>query len=165
MDNEAKPATWENVGPAQDDVAPVKRRGRPPKNPPTIENPTVPKDGDKPKRGRPPKKRGPDYDAPELRATLAKQLQGLHMIAATATGIPELAIAEPEAAALADAVAIMAKEYDLALNGKTGAAIQLAATAAMIYMPRFVAMKRRVTAHKLAPVADIVDKRGPVAVN
>jgi hypothetical protein len=70
--------------------------------------------------------------------SLAKQLQGLHMMAATITQLPFVQINEQEAAMLADAIENVSREYDLALDGKTGAFIQLAAVAAIVYGPRLV---------------------------
>jgi hypothetical protein len=77
---------------------------------------------------------------------LAKQLIGVHMIGAKVTGLPFVAIDAQEAAMLADAIENVAREYDLALDGKTGAFIQLIAASAVVYGPRvmqFQALKRQ----------------------
>lgn len=120
---------------------PAKRRGRPPKNPPG-ETPT-PVDGASAapakKRGRPPK-----AISHESRGMMARQLAGLHLIAAGALGIPELQLAESEAESLAQGIAAVCDEYGLSLSGKTGAALQLFAAAAMVYAPRFFAVKARI---------------------
>lgn len=88
-----------------------------------------------PKTRRP---RKPAVDA----VALAKQLKGIHALAAKLVPIPGpdgtklLELSDVEASELASAVAAVAKEYDLELSGKTGAAIQLLSVAAMIYVPR-----------------------------
>lgn len=82
---------------------------------------------------------------------LAKQLKGIHALAAKLlpipgpNGKPLIELDDEEATQLADAVAGVAKEYDLELSGKTGAAIQLFGVAAMIYGPRvYVIQQMRV---------------------
>lgn len=132
---------------ASDVLPPKRRRGRPPKVPHSPDDVTTPQpvaSGDAPKRrGRPPKARAVPIDTPELRAQLAKQLVGLHLIVAHATGLPELQISEPEGVALADALSAVAREYGLSFSGKTGAALQLFAALAMIYAPRAMAIQKR----------------------
>lgn len=129
---------------------PVRRRGpgRPRKdgssNAPVSPSATpIPQGSDKPraKPGRKPKKVAIS-DAEKT--ALGKQIIGLHMIAAMTFGIPELVIQEPEGELLASAIVNVAEEYGLSLGGKTGAAIQLAGTAAMIYLPRWFKMQERV---------------------
>lgn len=79
---------------------------------------------------------------------LAKQLRGIHALAAKILPIqgPDgsklLELSDVEATQLADAVAGVAKEYDLELSGKTGAAIQLFGVAAMIYGPRIYVIQQ-----------------------
>jgi hypothetical protein len=75
---------------------------------------------------------------------LARQVEGLHQLMALALGVPELALQSQEAAMLGGAIAAVCDEYDLSLSGKTGALLQLAAAAAMVYGPRFVAVGQRV---------------------
>ena len=90
------------------------------------------------KRGRP--KKSAEIDT----AKLARQIQGIHQIGAMVSGIPEFAISGPEAETLAVAVEGVAREYDLSIDGKTGAALQLAFACASVYGPRvFVIAKRR----------------------
>lgn len=101
-------------------------------------NPVSPSTSSGAKRGRP-RKGAVSIDS----TALAKQLQGLHTLGAMLTGIPEMQILPEEAALLADAVKNVAEEYDLELSGKTGAAIQLLATAAMIYVPRLLQVRQR----------------------
>ena len=123
-------------------TAPVKRgRGRPPKaaNGAASE---IPSDAQPvAKRGRPPSKsKGLSAEA---QANLAKQIQGLHYIAASATGLGELQISDAEAAMLADGIAAVSREYGLSIDGKTGAALQLLAAAAIVYTPRLRAINAR----------------------
>lgn len=133
-----------------------KRRGRPPGS----KNSTAQKLEEKPvssdsaapaaKRGRPKKSEG--Y-TDESRARFAKQVQGLHIMAAQLTGFGEFQISDPEAAMLADALINTSQEYGLSLSGKTGAMLQLLGTAAMIYVPRFAIINQKIKAKK----AQIVD--------
>lgn len=81
---------------------------------------------------------------------MAKQLQGLHLMAATLTQLGELQISDGEAVALAGAIVNISEQYELSIDGKTGALIQLVGTAAMIYAPRFLAVNQRIKAAKAA---------------
>lgn len=132
-------------------ITPPRKRGRPPKNAPANGDPS-PVDGaaaDAPRRGRPSgKKKGKVQFTGEDLNTLAKQVFGLHQIAALATGIPELAIREEEATMLGGAIATVAQEYDLEMSGKTGAMLQLIAVCGMVYIPKFAALKTRVAQAK-----------------
>lgn len=120
-----------------------KRRGRPfaAKNaaPPLTETVVgvdpkeAPTDAAQPRKQR--RSKTVDSDA------LAKQLKGIHSLAAkmlpiTVNGKLLLELSDTEATELANAVAGVCKEYDLALDGKTGSAIQLIAVASMIYGPK-----------------------------
>lgn len=89
---------------------------------------------------------------------LSKQLMGLHIMAAGLTGIPEVQIAPQEADMLASGVIAVAEQYDLSIDGKTGAAIQLLAAAAMVYAPRVIALQRRIKEAKANNVTDITPK-------
>jgi hypothetical protein len=94
-------------------------------------------------------------------SALAKQLRGIHALAAKLLPIPGpdgsklLELSDVEATQLAEAVAGVAKEYDLELSGKTGAAIQLFGVAAMIYGPRvYVIQQMRTYAQKQKSAAE-----------
>ena len=142
---ENKEATPDSQAPTPEVSPPVKRgRGRPPKNPQASNGAGNEIPGNAApvaKRGRPPSKlKGLSIEA---QANLAKQIQGLHFIAATATGLPELQISDQEAAMLADGIAAVSREYGLSMDGKTGAALQLIAAAAIVYAPRFKAINNR----------------------
>lgn len=89
---------------------------------------------------------------------MAKQLQGLHLVAARATGLQELEISEAEAAMLAESVAAISREYGLSLDGKTGATIQLVAACAMIYLPRLAHITAR---RKQAARSSVVSDTAP----
>lgn len=84
-------------------------------------------------------------------AALGNQLVGIHALAAMFTQIPELQLQPQEGNALAQAVINVCQEYDLSLSGKTGAGIQLLAAAAMIYAPRLMHYKARVTQAQAQP--------------
>lgn len=120
---------------------PKKRRGRPPKNPgaPNAEAPGAAPKSPQVKPG----KRGPKMSAEQI-GILARQLSGLHMAAAMVTKIGELRIGDDEARMLAFGISGVCEEYGLSLDGKTGAAVTLLGTAAMIYVPRFFAIQARV---------------------
>lgn len=96
-------------------------------------------------RGRPPKKSAP-LDTGEL----AKQVQGLHHLAALATGIPEFVLQPQEAEMLAQGISAVCDEYGLSLSGKTGAAVQLLAAAAMVYAPRVAIIGARIKQNREA---------------
>lgn len=121
---------------------PEKRRGpgRPRKeeqvnSPPS---PTLPK-----KPGRP-KGSGSKKIEPIDSEILSKQIAGLHMMIAQISQIPEIMISEEESKMLASSVALVCDEYDLNLSGKTGAFLQLMASAAVIYLPRVPVIQQRV---------------------
>ncbi len=141
------PATAPEAG-----TVPPKRRGRPPgsgKKSPLDEKPVESTSaGDTgPKRGRP--RKAPEYDG-EARARFAKQVQGIHLMAAQFTGAQEFLLSEPESVMLADGIIAVSIEYGLSLSGKTGALLQLLAAAGMIYVPRFAHLNRRMAAEKAA---------------
>lgn len=137
------PVEHVEAGPVDDTspAAPTKRgRGRPPKN-----------GGEKTTAAKPQKtagKKAADVDA------FAKQLCGIHMLAAMATGLPELQISEPEGAMLAKGISAVCEEYGLSVDGKTGAALQLFGAAAMVYVPRYFAINAKMQAAKKAREAE-----------
>lgn len=146
---------------------PIRRRGpgRPRKDgsigapvPPAAT--TIPPGADKlkAKPGRKPKK---VVVTDAEKTALGKQIVGLHLIASMTFGIPELVIQEAEGELLASAIVNVAEEYGLSLGGKTGAAIQLVGTAAMIYLPRYFAMQNRVT-HAQQKPAQTADNVTPI---
>lgn len=128
--------------PAPDNEPPVRRRrGRPPKNPdaaPARETPT----STGAKRGPKPKSDKKVYTSAEI-DIMGKQLVGLHIMIAQISGMPEMSISEQEAGLMAQSIVNVADQYDLAIDGKTGAALQLAMTVAMIYGPRALAIRAR----------------------
>ena len=72
---------------------------------------------------------------------LAGQIFGLHMMAAKFTGIELLAISSNEAVGLSEAIVGMAEQYEISINPKVAAGLQLLATAAMIYGPRYIQLR------------------------
>ncbi len=135
------------------EVEPKKRgRGRPPKNPDAVATEKIPNVSGA--SGGVKQRKKTTYDL----GLLSKQLTGIHLMMAQMMGIPELQIAPQEGEALASGVIAVAEQYDLSIDGKTGAAIQLLATAAMIYAPRFMALKMRVSEAKKNNVTDITPK-------
>lgn len=131
---EVKPV--ESVEPA------TPRRGRPPKT--TEADSTTPK-ATAPKTRAPRKKAAAPSDQAIEPETLAKQLQGVHVMIAMMTQAPEMQLSEPESLELAKAISGVCAEYNLSLNGKTGAMIQLLGAGAMVYLPRLVMIKQRKT--------------------
>lgn len=108
------------------ELTPKRGRGRPPKTE-TVGSETVKK----------PVKRKPSANNVD---NLSKQIEGLHIIAASMTGIKELIISSTESSMLASSIITVCDEYNLSIDGKTGAAMQLLATAAMIYAPRIISI-------------------------
>lgn len=83
-------------------------------------------------------------------ATMGTQIVGIHQLAVMFTGIGELLITPEEGRNLADAVVGVCSEYDLNIDGKTGAAIQLFAALAVVYTPRIMQIRYRVAMEKQA---------------
>ena len=108
------------------ELTPKRGRGRPPKTE-TVGSETVKK----------PVKRKASVNSVD---NLSKQIEGLHIIAASMTGIKELIISTTESSMLASSIITVCDEYSLSIDGKTGAAMQLLATAAMIYAPRIISI-------------------------
>jgi hypothetical protein len=149
------PAGPASATPPPSETPPPRRRGRPfgsrSRNAALTETPV----GDPP-TGTPPevepqrrKRRSKAID----KDALAKQLIGVHMIAAKLTQLPFVQIDENESRMLADAIENVAREYDLELSGRTGAFIQLIAVSAVVYGPRvmeFQKLKRRAVAEAQA---------------
>lgn len=122
---------------------PKKRRGRPPKNPQLQEQSTSPGNEAKPKRAYTKKTERVTFDSDSTRK-LAKQLEGIHLMIASITKLNELCISDVESMMLAQSLQTMSAEYNLSLDGKTGATIQLVATAAMIYVPRVIVINNKI---------------------
>lgn len=83
-------------------------------------------------------------------AALAHQIKGLHSLAAMATGLQIMNISDQEAGILASGVNAVCEEYGFALTGKTGAALQLFAAAAMVYAPRIMYLQAEKAKQKAA---------------
>lgn len=133
---EANPEVAAQIeNPTPEPAAPKRRRGRPPKNPDLIQE-GIPGTNSKPQKTRA-KKSAPDT------VTLGRQLVGIHQMAAMLTGIPECQIQDAEGQMLAAGIIAVADQYDLAIDGKTGAALQLFAAAAMVYAPRVLMFNTR----------------------
>lgn len=129
---------------AAEHVAPARRgRGRPPANA-ALQAQQIP-EGSAPKVDKPkPRAKKNEADA----ASLGKQICGVHQMVAMMTGMPEMVIAPEEGEMLAKGIMGIADEYGLALDGKTGASLQLFACAAMVYAPRVFAIRNRLTQQK-----------------
>jgi hypothetical protein len=110
---------------------------------------------EKPKRtyNRKKKAGGVDVFSPEAISNLSKQIEGLHIIGAQMSGIPEIALSGADSQALAMSIIAVCSQYDLSIDGKTGALLQLLGTTSFIYLPRYFAFKNRTT--KMA-VEDVV---------
>jgi len=75
--------------------------------------------------------------------SMAKQIQGLHGFVAISTGIPELLLSEDESKLLAEAAVNFANEFDITINPKIVAGLQLFGACAIVYGPRILALKKR----------------------
>jgi len=92
---------------------------------------------------------------------LAKQLVGLHTLGAMISGIPEFIINEDEGKILAGGIVAVCEEYDLSIDGKTGAALNLLGACAMVYGPRVFKVAARAQAAKKARQAGAADSPQP----
>jgi hypothetical protein len=136
------------------EIQPPQRRGpgRPRKDGSSPPGPKTEKPGAPKAATEKPGKRSAKMSA-EATANLAKQIQGMHAMAAMMTGIGIFQINDMEASLLANGISAVAEEYGLALDGKTGAALQLFGAAAMVYAPRILAIQKA----KAAARNNIVD--------
>lgn len=136
-----------------------KRRGRPPKERPAGEGePTAPQHpGEKPqpKRGRKPKAKA--KATPEELETLAESLYGIHAVLAKALSMPELMLDAQASRTLAVGVSRMQEEFGFEVSGKTGAVLAFLGAAAMVYVPRVIAIKARVHAQQAQQAQAKVD--------
>lgn len=137
----------ENVAP---EVEPPKRRGRPPLNKDKVNAREKIEAGTSATSPKPTKRK--TTIGGEAIALMGKQLVGLHLMAYQLTGLPECQITDGEGAALAQGIALVANEYDLSLDGKTGAALQLILTLGMVYGPRVLSVNAKMKASKNAAV-------------
>lgn len=129
---------------APETIAPKRRRGRPTDAERALRENIAPGTGSGSDTGSGGAKRGPKPRAKGSDVgTLAKSLVGIHQLVAMVTGIPEAQLNEAEGTALAEGVCAVCEEYGLAINGKTGAAMQLFGACAMIYGPRLFHFKMR----------------------
>lgn len=142
--------------------APKKRRGRPPKNPELKEQSTASGES-KPKRAYTKKSERVTFDSDSARK-LAKQLEGIHLMVASITKLNELCISDTESMMLAQSLQTMSAEYNLSLDGKTGATIQLVATCAMIYVPRVIVINNKIkqAQHNRNVVSLVPDVNGDI---
>lgn len=74
---------------------------------------------------------------------MAKKIQGTHMMLALMTGMTEMQVSDAEAKMLATAMADVAREFDMAPNGKATAVVMLIGTVAIIYLPRLAMLKAK----------------------
>jgi len=138
---------------AADTVTPRRKRGRP-SNAERALNETLEKEtpgaasAEQPQANKPGRK--PNKKAAPTGEALGKQLVGIHALAAMFLQIPEVQITEQEGVTLGNAVVAVCEEYNLSVSGKTGAAIQLLAAAAMIYAPRAFVIKARIDQNRAA---------------
>lgn len=129
---------------------PKRKRGRPPltdaekkaradarrektvREAPTAQRKPLPRDATK------------NYAMPDISAEKIKGLLlATHKIASIAGRVPELALGDDEAAAMAEAILAVLHEYNIPISGKAAALIGLAGTSAMVYLPRLVLIKER----------------------
>lgn len=99
--------------------------------------------------GRKPSKNSKRVTATDAKA-LARQLVGLHQLGVLVSGIPEVAIDLDEGEILAVGIVAVCDEYDLSIDGKTGAALNLLGACAMVYGKRIFQINARMAAQKKA---------------
>lgn len=151
VDPNAQPETVDDIQP------PKKRRGRPPKSE-RLEEQSTSSAQSTPKRTYTKKATNnrPTFDS-DSTLKLAKQIAGIHLMVASMTQLGELQINDTEAMMLAQSIQTVSAEYDLSLSGKTGAFLQLMATAAMVYVPRVLVINAKIKAAKNKAPVDVVD--------
>ena len=142
--------------PVEESVSAPRKRGRPRKDGGSAA-PEVANSVSGPARVRSRKASAKTVYSRDAEDKLAKQIIGLHTIGAMMTGIPEMAIGVAEGEMLAAAVLAVAAEYNLELSGKAGAAIQLLAACAAIYVPRLLMVKQRVAQQQAMPNVTTAD--------
>lgn len=91
------------------------------------------------KRGRPKKERV-ELD----KAAVARQLIGSHMMMGSMLGLPELLLTEKQAEQMAEALCDFSREYDWDPDPKVMASVNLIATAGFVYVPKVIAIAKRV---------------------
>jgi|SRR6185312_4326694 len=140
MTTESAPEVKVN-GTAPTPDPPKRGRGRPPgsrnKGPEGLSE--TPVGGEAPKRGRPRKERV-ELD----QASVSRQLYGSHMMVGTMLGMPELFLTQKEADSMAEALVGFSREYDFEPDPKLMASINLIATAGLVYVPKVIAIAKRV---------------------
>lgn len=140
------PPEQEPVNPSPEssgaETAPKKRRGRPPGSGTKKSAEQIEAGNEKPGAAKPGKRKAASFDSATI-AMMGKQLAGMHQIAFMATGIPEVVISEAEGIMLAQGICNVCEQYNLSIDGKTGATLQLAFTAAAIYGPRALSVRAR----------------------
>jgi hypothetical protein len=120
-----------------------KRRGRGRGRPPLEEQP-IGADGEPQKVKKPRRKKASPIDTVKF----AKQLQGMHVMVALATGIAEMQLSDTESVMLAESLAAVSSEYGVSMSGKLAATLQLFGVAAIIYLPRMSAIDAKIKAKK-----------------
>ena len=138
-----------------DDEPPKRRRGRPSKKLESLNEEKVGTESAKAKTG--PKKRKFGVDSVDV---LAKQLAGVHLMAAVVTGEPLLALSESEATMLASSLVGIAEEYGVMISGKTAATLQFIGVAGMLYVPRLVGIQSK-RAHGASTVENVSTDNQP----
>ncbi|MGH9436407.1 MAG: hypothetical protein ACRD22_00580 [Terriglobia bacterium] len=91
------------------------------------------------------------------RGAVARQIFGSHMLIGSMLGMPELYLSEKEADQMAEAVCDFSREYDFEPDPKIMAAVQLLATAGIIYVPRVMKVAARVKKTKAARGGQTID--------
>ena len=131
----------------------IKKRGRPRKvqEGAAVAPVEIPEESTKPEKSKASRK--PRKSAISTEA-LAAQLQGIHALAALYLG-PDFTIDAQEAQLLADAMATVAKEYNISIGGKAGAWLGLLGACAMVYGPRLPAILAKAKAIKTRGKAEV----------
>lgn len=84
-------------------------------------------------------------EAPTLDAVaIARQLSGLHAVGAFVAHCPDIALDDAEALEFAHSVELVLHEYSIPMSGKLIALLGLFGTAAAIYIPRIILIRKRI---------------------
>lgn len=101
------------------------------------------------KRGRPPGSKNGTTSSSKKgtvgvdEKTLAKQVQGVHVMLAMLTQQPIFQLSDNEAEMMAGALANVSRHYNVTLDGPRAAVFQLIAVGGMIYLPRILAVRNQ----------------------
>lgn len=109
---------------------------------------------DEPKTRKPRSVKADKKDSGKALETLTSAITTVHVMLASLTKIEELAITEPESAAIASAINDVTTAYDITPSPQTQALVNLAVIVAGVYGMRLYAYKTRIADEQAKKEAD-----------